>query len=196
MIEGEIPGYTYGTSEVAKSPLSDEAFEKLKSSVGFTDEDVQYLKLAGEILSPQMDAVLDMWYGFLDTLPHIGFYTTDGKGNPVTEYRAATRQRFRQWILDTCNRPYDRAWLDYQHEIGLRHHRSKKNQTDHVDSVPHTPLRYIVTFIYPITIKFKPFLANGNTSAENVEKMHEAWFKSMVLQVTLWSLPYTKDGDF
>ena len=51
MIEGEIPGYTYGTSEVAKSPLSDEAFEKLKSSVGFTDEDVQYLKLAGEILT-------------------------------------------------------------------------------------------------------------------------------------------------
>jgi hypothetical protein len=26
--------------------------------------------------------------------------------------------------------------------------------------------------------------------------MHQAWFKSVVLQVTLWSYPYVKNGDF
>jgi hypothetical protein len=26
--------------------------------------------------------------------------------------------------------------------------------------------------------------------------MHDAWFKSVVLQVTLWSQPYAKDGNF
>jgi hypothetical protein len=26
--------------------------------------------------------------------------------------------------------------------------------------------------------------------------MHDAWFKSVVLQVTLWSQPYVKEGDF
>jgi hypothetical protein len=29
-----------------------------------------------------------------------------------------------------------------------------------------------------------------------VDGMHQAWFKSVVLQVTLWSQPYVKDGDF
>ena len=42
----------------------------------------------------------------------------------------------------------------------------------------------------------RPFLANkGHTDAE-VEKMHQAWFKSVVLQVALWSQPYAKEGDF
>jgi hypothetical protein len=26
--------------------------------------------------------------------------------------------------------------------------------------------------------------------------MHDAWFKSVTLQVTLWGQPYTKEGDF
>jgi hypothetical protein len=26
--------------------------------------------------------------------------------------------------------------------------------------------------------------------------MHQAWIKSVLLQVTLWSHPYVKDGDF
>jgi hypothetical protein len=26
--------------------------------------------------------------------------------------------------------------------------------------------------------------------------MHQAWFKSVVIQVTLWCLPYTRDGHF
>jgi hypothetical protein len=26
--------------------------------------------------------------------------------------------------------------------------------------------------------------------------MHQAWLKSVVLQITLWSRPYIKDGQF
>jgi hypothetical protein len=29
-----------------------------------------------------------------------------------------------------------------------------------------------------------------------VDKMHQAWFKSVVMQVTLWCLPYVRDGYF
>jgi hypothetical protein len=42
----------------------------------------------------------------------------------------------------------------------------------------------------------KPFLEKKGHSAEDVEKMHAAWVKSVILQVTLWSYPYCKDGDF
>jgi hypothetical protein len=124
------------------------------------------------------------------------YYFTDGKGNANAEYLAAVRKRFGQWILDTCNRPYDKDWLNYAHEIGLRHHRTKKNQTDGVNSVPVVNYRYMVAFIYPITATIKPFLAKKGHSAEEVEKMHQAWFKSVVLQVALWSAPYVRGEDF
>src|SRR5579884_1448918 len=50
--------------------------------------------------------------------------------------------------------------------------------------------------IKPITYTLKPFLAKKGHAAEDVEKMHQAWIKSVILQITLWSQPYVKDGDF
>jgi len=185
-----IPGYTYGTSQVAPSPLTLEDLDNLKKAVLFTEEDERYLRMAGEVLADQVEDILDVWYGFVGSHPHLVYYFTDGKGNANAEYLAAVRKRFGQWILDTCNRPYDRNWLDYAHEIGLRHHRTKKNKTDGVNSVPVVSYRYMVAFIYPITATIKPFLAKKGHSAEEVEKMHQAWFKSVVLQVALWSAPY------
>ncbi|MCS7039926.1 MAG: protoglobin domain-containing protein [Anaerolineae bacterium] len=191
-----IPGYTYGTDQVARSPLTVAEFEGLKQAVLFGPEDEKYLRLAGEVLADQIEDVLDLWYGFVGSHPHLVYYFTDGQGNANAEYLAAVRKRFGQWILDTCNRPYDQAWLDYQHEIGLRHHRTKKNQTDGVHSVPNVAHRYLVAFIYPITATIKSFLAKKGHSAEEVEKMHQAWFKSVTMQVALWSAPYVKDGDW
>jgi hypothetical protein len=191
-----IPGYTYGTSQVAPSPLTLEDLDNLKKAVLFTEEDERYLRMAGEVLADQIEEVLDLWYGFVGSHPHLVYYFTDGKGNANAEYLAAVRKRFGQWILDTCNRPYDKDWLNYAHEIGLRHHRTKKNQTDGVNSVPVVNYRYMVAFIYPITATIKPFLAKKGHSAEEVEKMHQAWFKSVVLQVALWSAPYVRGEDF
>lgn len=188
-------GYTYGTETVAKSPLSLEDFELLKQTVLFAEEE-KYLRLAGEVLQDQIEDVLDVWYGFVGSHPHLAYYfSRDGK-QLNEEYLAGVRKRFHQWILDTCNRPYNEDWLNYQQEIGLRHTYIKKNQTDHVQSVPHIGLRYMITFIYPITATVKPFLAKKGHSAEDVEKMHQAWFKSVVLQVTLWCYPYAKEGYF
>jgi hypothetical protein len=191
-----IPGYTYGTSQVAPSPLTLEDLDNLKKAVLFTEEDERYLRMAGEVLADQVEDILDVWYGFVGSHPHLVYYFTDGKGNANAEYLAAVRKRFGQWILDTCNRPYDRNWLDYAHEIGLRHHRTKKDKTDGVNSVPVVSYRYMVAFIYPITATIKPFLAKKGHSAEEVEKMHQAWFKSVVLQVALWSAPYVRGEDF
>ncbi|MEM1544424.1 MAG: protoglobin domain-containing protein [Candidatus Bathyarchaeia archaeon] len=191
-----IPGYTYGTDAVARSPLSDEEFELLKQSVMFTDEDERYLKMAGEVLADQIDEILDLWYGWVGSHPHLVYYFSGPDGQPDVNYLQAVRKRFGQWILDTCNRPYDRNWLNYAYEIGLRHHRTKKNLTDQVQSVPHIPLRYLIAFIYPIGSTIKGFLSRKGHSSEDVEKMHQAWFKSIVLQVALWSHPYAKDGDW
>jgi len=56
--------------------------------------------------------------------------------------------------------------------------------------------RYLPAFIYPITATLKAFLAGKGHSQADVEKMHQAWLKSVILQVTLWSYPYVRAGDF
>ena len=191
-----IHGYTYGTEQVAKSPVSLEELALLKAATMFTEEDERYLRMAGEVLADQIDEILDLWYGWVGSHPHLVYYFSGPDGQPDPRYLQAVRARFGQWILDTCNRPHDQAYLDYAHEIGLRHHRTKKNQTDGVQSVPHIPLRYLIAFIYPISSTIKPFLARKGHSPEEVEKMHQAWFKAVVLQVALWSYPYAKEGDW
>ena len=191
-----IPGYTYGTAEVGRSPVSVDELRKLQQAVAMTDEDVRYLRMAGDVLEDQVEDILDVWYGFVGSTPHLVYYFTGPDGQPLSDYLAAVRRRFGQWILDTCRRPYDQAWLDYQHEIGLRHHRSKKNRTDGVQSVDHIPLRYVVALIAPIALTIKPFLAKKGHSGEEVEKMHAAWVKAVVLQAALWSYPYANPGDW
>ena len=194
---GEIPGYSYGAPDTARSPLGVGELDLLKETVLFTEEDERYLRMAGEVLRGQTEDVLDVWYDFVASHQHLVRYFSDAQANADQEYLGRVRERFEQWILDTCERPYDQEWLDYQQEIALRHTRAKKNRTDGAQETPdHIPLRYLISFIYPITATMRPFLANkGHTDAE-VEKMHQAWFKSVVLQVALWSQPYAKEGDF
>ncbi len=190
----QIPGYDYG--KVPPSPVSLQDLDLLKKTVLFTEEDEHSLRLAGDVLEDQIEEVLDLWYGFVGSHPHLVYYFTGRDGQPIGEYLAAVRRRFGQWILDTCRRPYDQSWLDYQHEIGLRHHRSKKNMTDQVESVEHIPARYLVAFIYPITATIREFLAKKGHPPDVVDRMHQAWFKSVVLQVALWLRPYVRGEDW
>ncbi|GAA0224508.1 protoglobin domain-containing protein [Haladaptatus pallidirubidus] len=192
----DISGYTFGEESVPVSPIDMPAFNRLKQTVLFTEEDEEHLRMAGEVLDGQIDDVLDTWYEFIADHPHLIQYFSTPEGEPIEEYLDRVRQRFGQWIRDTCNPPYDEEWLNYQQEIALRHTHEKKNETDDVDSVDHIPYRYLSAFIYPITATMKPFLKNGKYSGDAVEKMHSAWFKAVVLQVTLWSEPYVKNGDF
>ena len=45
----------------------------------------------------------------------------------------------------------------------------------------------MISFVYPIKATMRPFLETKGHTGEEVEKMHQAWFKSVVLQVPLWS---------
>jgi len=106
------------------------------------------------------------------------------------------RKRFAQWILDTADAKYDQTWLNYQYEIGLRHAPAKKNKTDKADSTKLVNFRYIPALTIPVTTTLKPFLAKKGASTEDVEKMHTAWVKSVLLQSILWSYPFVKADHF
>ena len=187
-----IPGYSYGTADVTRSPVSEQDLADLKASVLFGDDDERALLAAADVLEDQVEDVLDVWYGFVASHPHLVRYFAPEGGEPDADYLARVRARFGRWILDTCRRPWDRAWLDYQEEIALRHHRTRKNQTDSVDAVDQIALRHIIAFVYPITATMRPFLEKGAASASEVDAMHQAWFKAVVLSVALWSRRYNE----
>lgn len=193
----KLPGYSYGDPTLARSPVSLEELELLKQALLFTDEDVGHLRQAGDILKPQKEQILDVWYGFVGSHPHLIYYFSNKEtGEPDTQYLARVRARFDRWIDDTTGANYDQRWLDWQHEIGVRHHISGKNKADNAQSVDQIHLRYVIAFIVPISATIKPFLANSDATPQEVEKMHAAWTKAVTLQAILWSYPYVKGGQF
>jgi hypothetical protein len=195
-MEKQIPGYTLGRPEVARSPVSLADFERIKNSVLFTAADLEALHQSEAVVADQVEAILDVWYGFVASQPQLLSSFSSPSGQPQAEYLAAVRKRFARWIIDTAHADYGQAWLDYQHEIGLRHYRAKKNLTDSARASAIVPFRDLFALVFPVTITLKPFLANKGHSPAQVEAMYTAWVKSCLLQVTLWSYPYIKDGDF
>jgi hypothetical protein len=190
-IAENIPGYSYGAADVACSPVSAQDLERLKSSAGFTDEDQRFLQLAGEVLANQTEKIVAHWRsGIIASIPNLARHSRSPEGDPLPDYLAKSNLRFQQWILDTCFRPYHQDWINYQQEIALRHTSAKKNKVDGVRSTPFVPLRHIVAFIAVMNETIKPYLAANEHSAEQVEKMHRAWCKSMQIQMALWIGPY------
>jgi Protoglobin len=195
VIMEKIKGYGYGDSALKQSAVTLQDLELLKKTLLWSSDDDRFLKMAGEVLQDQTNEVLDVWYNYVGSNEHLVYYFTEN-GKPSERYLSAVRERFKQWILDLCNKPYDQEWLDYQYEIAMRHHTTKKNKTDHVDSVPIVHFRYLVAFIYPITATIKDFLKKKNHSQEDVEGMYNAWFKAVTLTALLWCYPYVHQGEF
>ncbi len=161
------------------------------------DDDIRYLRMSRDVLADQIDEVLDVWYGFVAANPHLlRAFSDPDTGKPIGDYLGRVRARFGRWILDTAAAHYDRTWLDYQHEIALRHHRAKKNETEGVNAVEIVPLRYLIALVYPITATLRPFLEKKGHSPQEVDAMQDAWRKSVLLQVALWSQPYAREGDY
>ncbi len=194
-VADEIRGYTFGTEAVAASPVSLDELDQLKISAGFTEEDEKFLRLAGEVLAGQTKQIVNHWRsGIIASIPHLARHSRTPEGEAIPEYLAQSNLRFEQWILDTCLRPYDQDWLDYQQEIALRHTSLKKNQTDGVRSTAFVPFRDIVAFVAVMNETIKPYLAGKGHTEDEVEGMHRAWCRSLQMQIALWSKPYLDEA--
>lgn len=192
-----VPGYTYGQPTLAKAPFTLADVAAIKKTLLFGEEDERALRQSKAILADQTEAILDVWYGFVASTPELVIFFGDrNTGAPDGAYLAAVRKRFGLWITDTADARFDQAWLDWQYELGLRHNKLKKNKTDKVDSTPQVNFRYLSALTIPVTTTLKPFLAKKGASAADVEKMHAAWVKAVLLQTILWSYPYVKEGEF
>jgi hypothetical protein len=185
-----IPGYSYAEVDVPPSPVSMRELDDLKATVGFTDEDARYLRLAGEVLADQAKDLAEHWRGIIAGIPNLARHSRDREGRAIPEYSSNSSLRLQQWVLDTCLRPYDEDWLKYQMEIAARHTTTKKNKVDGVQSTPFVPLRDVIGFVAVMNETIKPYLAAKSHPADEVERMHRAWCKSLQLQVALWARCY------
>lgn len=190
-----ISGYDFGSPAVGRSPVSLAELALLERTVAMTEEDEHWLKQAGARLAGQTDAVVAAWREVIAANPHLAGYYGSREGVADATYKARVGERFKQWILDVCQRPRDQAWLDYQHEIGLRHTHLRKNQVDQAAAVPHIPLRYVIAFTAVINERIRLFLAKDATPGE-AAAMHAAWCKAVLLQVALWSRPYVAESEW
>jgi hypothetical protein len=190
-IAGKEDGYTYGDESVERSPITMAELEKLKISVGFTAEDQRWLRMAGEVLADQTKAIVTRWRSeIIASIPHLARHSQSREGDKLPGYLAQSNLRFEQWILDTCLREYDQDWLNYQHEIALRHTSAKKNRTDGVESTAFVPYRDIAAFTAVLVETMKPYMAAKGHSVAEVEAMHRAWARSLQLQIALWAQVY------
>ncbi len=186
-----IAGYTYH-APTSTSPVSQETLDEILASALWSEDDTAAIRAAGEILVPRTEEILDVWYGFVGATPHLVATFAGSDHQPDGEYLARVRGRFGQWIADLCGQDFDRRWLDYQEEIGLRHHTAKKNVTDDVDSPSgHVPLSHLIALIVPITVTIRSFLAEGESDPEQVDRMYHAWMKAVTVSVVLWTRPYS-----
>lgn len=190
----QIAGYDYGTERAARSPLTEADLERLKAVAGLTEDDEKALRAAADILAGQADDMVSAWRGRLSELPWMAPYSGHPDGTPNPEYSAASQPRFDRWIIDACTRPLDQDWLNYQHEIGLRHTRAKKTKTDDADSAPEIPMRYVLAFTGYVIATARDYLAATGAPADQVDRMHSAFAKSVLLHVTVWTRAYV-DGD-
>jgi len=190
----EIHGYDYGTPASAHSPVSIEELRQLEASAGWTDADVSVLRKHKHIFEDRAEQMVDAWRAVIGSQPHLAkwFFGPDGK--PDEHYKSSVKSRFVQWVRDVPNRPHDRAWLDYQEEIGLRHTPQEKNRTDDAHTAPLVPLRYVQAFTAVVAVTTRKFFIEAGVQGEELQKLQEAWLKAVLLHVTLWSRPYCKDG--
>jgi hypothetical protein len=190
-VAGKEDGYTYGDASVSISPVTMEELERLKISVGFTEDDRRWLQMAGEVLSDQVKAIVTRWRSeIIASIPHLARHSRSLDGDKLPGYLAQSNLRFEQWILDTCLREYDQDWLNYQYEIALRHTSAKKNVTDRVESTAFVPYRDIAAFTSVLVETMKPYLAAKGHSEAEVNAMHLAWAKFLQLQIALWAQVY------
>lgn len=175
--------------------LSDLA--QLQEVLLFTEDDIAALRMSRAVLEPHVEEILDTWYGFVGSKPQLlASFSNPANGQPDARYLAEVRKRFGNWIDDTARAEYGADWLAYQHEIGLRHHSTKKNRTDDVESTDLIPFRYLIALHQPVTLTLRLFLERGGHGQKDVDRMHQAWIKSVLLQTILWSQPYVKEGQF
>ena len=88
-------GYTYD-DDLPPSPVGQKRLKQLLTDVMWSEDDAPALRRAGEILSPRVKDILDVWYDFIGSTPHLVTIFRGADGEPNADYLERVRGRFEQ----------------------------------------------------------------------------------------------------
>ncbi|WP_212001282.1 protoglobin domain-containing protein [Chitinophaga sp. HK235] len=167
---------------------------KIKRMMLFTHEDEQYLTLAGEILAPHAEEILNRWYERIVKNNYLAHYFTSS-GAPDLSYLHSIRPHFREWITGLCKRSESSRWWEFEEKIA-RQLQLRKVPLDDLHPLSPVFLRYMTTFVFPVSEAGRHFLNDTGYSPEEIEAMHQAWFKAVSLSALLWVYPGGQTAPF
>jgi hypothetical protein len=172
--------------------VSESDLSQLEQAAGWTAEDAEVLARHADLFRSKAEAMVDSWRKAIGTQPHLSHWFDKPGGEPDDEYKASVKRRFVQWVIDTAVRPHDRDWLDYQQEIGLRHTPVKKNKTDGAHTPSLVPFRYLLGFV-PVVLPIRGFFTDAIQDESELKRLQDAWAKTILLHVTLWSRAFVPE---
>jgi hypothetical protein len=185
-----IPGYDYGTPTSAISPVSESDLSQLEQTAGWTGADAGVLAQHADLFRAKAESMVDSWRAVIGSQLHLSRWIIKPDGTPDDEYKASVKRRFVQWVIDVAVRPHDRDWLNYQHEIGLRHTPAKKNITDGAQTPALVPFRYLLWFI-PVVLPIRgssptPFKVKPNSRDSKPRGPRPCFFISPYGRARTW----------
>lgn len=188
--QSPIPGYDFGSDALPCSAVSLDELRALERACGCDEESREWLRKAAPIFTQRAEELVDTWRAAIALRPEMSEVFFGPDGQPDDTYKAGVKRRFVQWVIDVCEREHDRNWLDYQEEIGKRHTPAKKNRTEAAQTPPLVPLRYLVGFSAVVSTSIRPMFEEAGYSAAEIQQVQDAWTKSVLLHVALWTRPY------
>lgn len=177
-----------------QSPPDAQTLVRLKRMLLFTNEDEQYLIMAGNILVNHTEEILNNWYDFILKNNYLAYYFARD-GVPDLDYLQTLRPHFHQWIIDLCTRQEGNSWWQFEERIAAQL-QLKPVSDGHMEPLPLIYLRYLSTFIYPVSEAGRPYLSAHNHPVAEVERMQQAWFKAISFSVLLWVYPEARQFPF
>lgn len=181
-------------SENSSFSLDAQTLVRLKKMLLFTYEDEQYLVMAGNILAAHTEDILNNWYAYIMKNNYLAHYFTRN-GMPDRDYLQTLRPHFRKWIFDLCTRQEGNAWWKFEERIAAQLPLKSITGND-MEPLPLIYLRYLSTFIYPVSEAGRPYLGGHGHPEAEVERMQQAWFKAISFSVLLWVYPEPQQGPF
>lgn len=183
--------------EITRAPslgFPDRAEVELLLSIGlFSSDDARALHKLWRILKRQTDDYLDMVLGMVAAHPAlVAALAALGEEESTTgalDGAATARGRFQRWLFETCHLPQEPPWLKQ-----LYAGRSPLDSPAQPSPALLPGFRHAIALAYPLAAMARPFLIADGRDHQEIERMQHALLKAILLQVTLLSKLYVKEG--
>jgi hypothetical protein len=178
---------------VATPPWFPNAEEvELLGRVGlFSPDDERALRKLWRILQGQTDDYLDMVLGMVAAYPALAasLAVLCNEYSGVSAGGSATvRRLFREWLSETCLSPHEPSRLKRLY-AELPPDRSAQSLLALLPSY-----RYLIALSFPLVATARTLLVASGLAPPEIERLQSALLKAILLQVTLLSKLYVREG--